>query len=331
MPEWWGVAGASCGGTVAQKVDGDVVTYVPVLCKCWSCDVCSYYRYAWLVRNIVGVIDRGDVSVMWTLTLKTGTRTPDESFEDIKAAWIRLRHRLNRERPGLEFVWVVETTKMGYAHMHVLLNRFVAHWKMSDMWKECTGDSMVVRFDKIKSGGAGRYIAKYVGKEARQRRLNGQEVRPYHLFGKSEGVVFEEFMPKGQGWTVVESSWRENAEWCRENAVVLVDEGMGTGKLVVELWNGAPKLRAWGNEERAPPLEFPGKLANRIADGGEPKPAAEYVGMAAATRAMVDAMNARPREARVAKWEPDGRWELVCYQWRFVDQSNSQNSSAGPD
>lgn len=252
MPEWWGETGASCGGCVAQKVEDGVITYVPVLCKSWGCDVCSYYRYAWLVRNIVRIIEERRVRVMWTLTLRTGTRTPDESFEHIRSAWSKLRRRLNRERDGLQFVWVCETTKHGYAHLHVLLDRYIPHWHMSQMWEECTGDSMVVRFDKITSGGAGRYIAKYVGKEARQRRVNGQMVRPYHLFGKSESIQFEPFTVKGEGWDVLETSWRENARWCRENAMVLSDDRMGPGRITVRGVGATAVLRVWDITDMAP-------------------------------------------------------------------------------
>src|ERR1700680_4257839 len=88
--EWWGLPGSSCGGCVAcRDVDG-VRTYVPVMCKRWVCDVCGYYRYAWLVRNIAECIESDQLRVMWTLTLSTVGRTPEGSWDDMQAAWRKL-------------------------------------------------------------------------------------------------------------------------------------------------------------------------------------------------------------------------------------------------
>jgi hypothetical protein len=191
---------------------------------------------------------------MWTLTLRTGGRTAEESFTDIKEAWVKLRKRMGRRFRECPYVWVVETTDAGYAHLHVIIDGFWDWGFVSRSWHEVTGDSMVVRFDRIRSrGGAARYVAKYVGKEARGRRLRGSDVRSYHLFGKSASVRFDAFTLERDGWTVLEQSWRDNAAWLRQNAVVISDERWGTGRIVVKAVSGTPFLRAW---EEAPLVGF---------------------------------------------------------------------------
>jgi hypothetical protein len=212
--------------------------------------VCSYYRHAWLTRNVVAFVEAAAMPVMWTLTLRTGSRSSVESFGEIKAAWVKLRKRMGRRFRDRPFVWVVETTEAGYAHLHVIIDGYWDWGFVSRAWHEVTGDSMVVRFDRIRSaGGAGRYIAKYVGKEVRGRRLSGHDVRSYHLFGKSAGVHFDSFTHEGEGWTVLEQSWRDNAAWLRQNAVVVSDSRWGTGRIVVKAAGRTPVLRKW---EEAP-------------------------------------------------------------------------------
>jgi hypothetical protein len=295
IPDWWGQSGASCGGLVAQKVDGDTVTYVPVLCKQWVCDVCSFYRQAWLTRNLVAFAEAARFPVMWTLTLKTGTRTRDESFLEIKAAWSKLRMRLGRKYGSLSFVWVVETTQAGYAHLHVIVDGYLYQPFVQAAWLAVTGDSMQVRFDKPRSRGrVARYIAKYVGKEVRERRWQGGAISGYHLFGKSQDVKFDAFTGEGDGWTVLAESWRENAEWVRRNCIVLQDAKWGPGRLVVRSEAGIAKLKAWEGPRALPPRVWDGPVKPWDRDELPAIPVAEKT-MSAGTRSLVDRINAQGR------------------------------------
>jgi hypothetical protein len=303
MPDWWGVEGASCGGCVAQKVEAEQITYVPVLCKRWSCDVCSFYRHAWLVRNLVAFVESCHFPVMWTLTLKTGTRTCAESFDDVTAAWDKLRKRLKRRYGAFRFVWVVETTQAGYAHLHVLVDGFLDHDVVRAAWRECTGDSDNVRFDAVRSKGVGSYIAKYVGKEVRQRRVNGVLVANRHLFGKSADVHFDSFTGEGDGWEVLSVSWRENAAWLRQNAVILLDSKWGPGRFVAKSVGATVFLQAWEGNGLLPMRERDGPVAAWDRDELPPIPVAERT-ISERTKRLVDRINAERRGLAMIEGAP---------------------------
>jgi hypothetical protein len=215
MPDDWGRVGSSCGDQVATKWEDGVRTYVPILCKRWCCEVCSYYRHAWLIRNLVEAMHVHGLNKMWTLTLQTSGRTPEESFLDVQAAWGKLHDRLTRLCGHFEYWWVIQTTQRGYAHMHVLVNRFFKWDLVRRLWLACTGDSDVVRVDLLKGYAAASYVARYVGKEARRRVDRGAVLSGRHLFGKSSGIVFDDFMAAGKGWEVLKVSWQENAAYLR--------------------------------------------------------------------------------------------------------------------
>lgn len=256
-PAWWGESGSSCGGTVVKKRDGDTETYVPVLCKRWTCDVCSYFRYAWLLRNLSDAILTQGLDRMWTLTLQTHGRSPEKSHRDVRVFWRKLAKRVTSRWGKFEYVWVCETTTKGYAHLHVLVNRYVPQAWLSSEWRDITKDSFIVDCRKADHGAA-RYLAKYLGKEARIRRESDGRAIGLHCFGRSQGIVFDDFMPGGKGWEVVKGSWRENAEWLRKNAWILEDRADGVPRIVVSVSAGNVWLRGWGTPPWSGSREPPG-------------------------------------------------------------------------
>lgn len=219
--------------------------YVPILCKMWTCDVCGYYRYAWLMRNLVENAHRHGLDRFWTLTLATTGRTPDESFEDIQAAWEKLYHRLRRRHGPFLFEWVIETTKAGYAHMHLLVNKYFDQHEVKLLWFAVTGDSDIVHVRRLRGLRAARYLAKYVLKEARARRDRDSRLSSRHLFGHSRAVKFDDFVRRGGGWTVHMESWRSNARWLRGYVHLLEDRLVPSMRIVsVAPW-GTDLLKAW--------------------------------------------------------------------------------------
>jgi hypothetical protein len=203
---------------------------------------------------MVQAIKEHGLTRMATFTLATGDCTADESFERIQKAWNRCRLKLGRKGKKLEYVWVVETTERGYAHLHMFLNRFVPKTLLAQAWRESGGGRNGTRIEALRSIRAPYYVAKYVGKEVRMRRGLGMPAYGRHLYGTSRGIKFSSFMPKGAGWQVVAMSWRENAAWLVRNAAILEGGGPGSMRIVCRSWNGSEWLRAWGE---TPPLVKP--------------------------------------------------------------------------
>lgn len=246
LPEWWGTSDSACGKWCVYKSDEYTTTYVPVLCKQWSCDVCGFYRKAWLVRNVVRAMEEHKLTRFWVLTLQANTRTPEQSHEDVRGAWHKLHDRLVKRYGHFEYVWTVESTKRGIAHLNLLVSVFLPHAEMRAMWREITGDSDNVRFKEMSGTGAARYIAKYVAKEARARRDAGMRARQHHLFGRSRNIHFDAFSESTKGWQLKLQGWKENAEWLRRNCEPLVETMVPSIRIVVGSVRGTPWLKSWG-------------------------------------------------------------------------------------
>lgn len=245
MPGDWGYEWSNCGQAVASKLENGVRTYIPILCKRWSCQVCGYYRHAWLVRNIVEAMHTQGLDKFWTLTLKTTGRSAEESYLDMQSAWMKMHARLTRLCGHFEYVWVIQTTQAGYAHMHLLINRWIAHGVMKRHWLACTGNSFVVWVEKLEGYAAASYVARYVGKEAGWRAGRGVMLAGRHLFGKSKGIVFDDFVSTGKGWHVRMECWRDSAAWLRLNCRLVSDAMEPRPRILVAAPGGNDYLMKW--------------------------------------------------------------------------------------
>lgn len=93
--------------------------------------------------------------------------TPLAAFKSLRKAWPRLVQRMRRLRPhdSIEYLWVWETTRAGFPHLHVLLKApFIPKRWLSRQWQELTG-SPIVDIRRIDdSERAAFYVAKYLTK-----------------------------------------------------------------------------------------------------------------------------------------------------------------------
>lgn len=104
---------------------------------------------------------------MWTLT------TSDEALsagKDIQASFRALVMRLRRRGLCSGYLRVVEYTKRGSPHLHVLIRGMpIPHSWLSETWGQIHM-SPVVWFSKVRHGaGAAAYLGKYLGKDQRAR------------------------------------------------------------------------------------------------------------------------------------------------------------------
>ena len=177
----WGKTGATCGTQVIELWIEDVGLVVrPVLCDCWACKLCGPRKAAWLIREIKEAQEAYHLDFFVTLTIWTKTCTPEESFKLVKASWNRLRTNLVNQYGKFSFVWTVEQTKKGYAHLHLLMSLDVDPSKLSRKWQKASGGSWITKVEPVESERAGTYLAKYCSQQARQRAEPGNE----HLVGQ---------------------------------------------------------------------------------------------------------------------------------------------------
>jgi len=117
----WGQPGSSyCGASCIFRVQDGKLQLLPVLCDTWGCKLCGPRKAAWLIRQIKQSVERYNLRFFWTLTVKTGDCSREESVRKITYWWHKLHRRLGRRYGAFSYVWTLELTKRGYAHLHLL-------------------------------------------------------------------------------------------------------------------------------------------------------------------------------------------------------------------
>jgi len=124
-------------------------------------------------RIISGLHRDGRTFRFLTLTTKAGTRdTPAEFQRD----WRVLKERLRRRGLLPAYIKVMEYTKSGLPHAHIILagGGFLPQWWISELWHEIHGAKVVdIRLIRQRPGGnfweghknVAGYLAKYMGKD----------------------------------------------------------------------------------------------------------------------------------------------------------------------
>jgi len=137
----------------------------PLLCRSWNCEHCAPIRQ----RQLVAQARSGRPNRFLTLTINPEV---GESPDDRRAILARALHiviqRARREHPNseIEYFAVVEATKRGEPHIHVLLRSPFLPQPQISAWMDELAASPIVHIESIDSEGkAAAYVAKYAGKE----------------------------------------------------------------------------------------------------------------------------------------------------------------------
>jgi len=200
-----------------------------------------------------------ELSRFITLTLDTKQVARADSEQRLKLAWRRLRKVLYELYPGLKFIWVYEFTKVGQAHLHLLVNTYIPQKLLVKLWREASGGSYIVDIRQPGVTAVARYISKYVGKEAGRRRAGCLQRENANLFGTSRGIVFQAYRKKSQGWIVVKGSmqsWKEFLELGEDGPCVMVERGsaLDVERPVVSMAGATYPALTWEKTRRADPL-----------------------------------------------------------------------------
>lgn len=153
-----------CGDTTLVKWGPSDRTATALRCRSWLCPDCAPTRKRQLTKDVL----RGVPNTFLTLTIR---RVPEESAADAAArlieAWRRTRrawmqmHKVKR----LPFFAIVEATKNGWPHLHVMLRSvWIDQRWLSEQMRERINSPVVDirRIDNI--GRAAVYVSKYASK-----------------------------------------------------------------------------------------------------------------------------------------------------------------------
>lgn len=99
-----------------------------------------------------------------TLTLDPSKCDVEDSVKHIRNSWNKFRIYFKRKyKVTLSFITVVEFHKSGYAHMHILLDRFIPQRWISSSWQSI-GGGKIVFIKKIDQHRIASYMTKYLTK-----------------------------------------------------------------------------------------------------------------------------------------------------------------------
>jgi len=136
----------------------------PLHCRSWSCDVCAPLRK----RRLMALAASGEPVRFLTLTVNPHRDgTPETRLLELANAWRLTVKRLRRLHPNepIEYLAIVEATKQGEPHLHILLRApYVPQRYISDVMDELIA-APIVDIRRIRNPREViRYVAKYVTK-----------------------------------------------------------------------------------------------------------------------------------------------------------------------
>lgn len=149
---------------MVYQVVGDEARAWLVRCNSWNCETCAPLRR----RKLQGMARAGNPNMFMTLT--TNPHTGQCAFDRARAmtkGWHKLTAQIKRKLgiKSLEYIAVIEQTKRGEPHMHVLLrSKYIDQAWLSTAWENLTG-ARIVHIRRVDDPGrATAYVSKYMSK-----------------------------------------------------------------------------------------------------------------------------------------------------------------------
>lgn len=160
---------STCPYGIGFNHDGKTVA---LWCGRWSCDTCRAAlakRWAW--RASIQVRSADASAYFWTLTLRPEIKTAYQGFRAIPVKWDNLRKTVQRKTGKWSYLAFVEchTRRSAIPHFHVLslTPAPVVGRHLSTPIKDLAfgaGFGYMAKEEKIDSGKAASYVAKYASK-----------------------------------------------------------------------------------------------------------------------------------------------------------------------
>jgi hypothetical protein len=155
-----------CQSTTLVKYEQDARQATALRCRSWNCPDCVDTRRRQLMADVM----KGAPTVFLTLTIKhVEGETADGACKRLVDAWRRARRSWCKRQSikKLPFFAVVEATKAGWPHLHVMLRNTWIDQKWLSAFMLDAIASPIVDIRKIDNAGrAAGYVAKYTGKAA---------------------------------------------------------------------------------------------------------------------------------------------------------------------
>lgn len=199
--------GKWCGRFTAKgrSFDGSEVRYHRVNCKCWDCAYCGPRKAGAYKNRIRELAEHHKLTRFVTLTLdpkKLGGDASD-SVAYLRKCFDKFRTYLQRKfGRSIKYIAVLEFQKNGFAHLHLLVDRFIEQAWISQAWEALGGGSHVdIRMVDLHR--VSRYLSKYLTKD-----LLMSAPKKSRRLTCSRGIQLLEKLGRRHKWTLLKESIR---------------------------------------------------------------------------------------------------------------------------
>lgn len=180
--------------------DGKII-YKDCWCGMWSCELCRPK----LKRKVQAFAWNGEPSTLLSATRqRVPGETPAEHMDALFAGWQKAKRKLRRDFPKvrLEYLYIVERHKSGYAHLHVLCRAPYIPQKVLSGIMRYLFRGQVVDIRKVHNPRQViAYVAKYLTKEP-------AKFPGHHIYGRSHGWLDTETAQEAEAKRPPRRNWR---------------------------------------------------------------------------------------------------------------------------
>jgi|WetSurMetagenome_2_1015567.scaffolds.fasta_scaffold09739_9 hypothetical protein len=178
-------------------------------CNAYKCDYCGPRKAFKLETAMERYFSTYRHIRLLTATVRTTLfDLPGHSIRDISECWrrfitsVRRSKSLSDSQRQFSYVKVLEFTKRGYPHFHVVVNSFLPWTVLQHLWEESicqvfgvTGRHGTINLEHLPNPrSASKYVTKYVLKAAKQNREH------FRLWSRSKGVALFEVKISTHEW-----------------------------------------------------------------------------------------------------------------------------------
>ncbi len=173
---------------------------VRMRCKQWSCPRCGPKRAKQVRYAITQRATELGLTRMLTLTIGHDGCTAGQSVRYIRECWSKLRVYLRRKfGESITYICILEFQLNGYAHLHILVDRYIDFGWIQANW-QAVGGGYRVSIDWVDAHRIGAYLSKYLTKELMLSPLYGR----YRRFTTSQSLELIAKSAKGV-WFLIKS------------------------------------------------------------------------------------------------------------------------------
>lgn len=202
-------------GTIVKQQAGKIRA-IKLTCRSWSCPDCAKDRK----KRLIMEAKEGEPQRFITLTVNPHWfDSPEERARRLVAAWRLVRRRFLKLHPKatIEFMAVIEKTKLGEPHLHIVQRgAFISQKWLSAQMQELIGAKIVdIRYIRSKAKVA-EYVSKYVGKEPCQFGTLKRYWRSKRYLAMSNAEK-KRIRNAGAVFYILENHWKGYLRWIREH------------------------------------------------------------------------------------------------------------------